>query len=92
MEVYQSDSCIERSQVEGREGIILSDDYDFAVMADGRDTGGSRSAVLIIKGYKSIILVNTMTTRLWDATKSYRLTSKVKRSFQDKLNKLLQSR
>ena len=58
---YQADSCIIRLRVEGRAEIILSADYDFAVMEDGRDTGGRRSSLLVVKVYKSSALVNTMT-------------------------------
>ena len=38
MAVYQDDSCIAGSQVEGRAEINLSADYDFDVMDIGSNT------------------------------------------------------
>ena len=79
-------------QVEGSADIILSSDSYFAMMADGGDTGGIRSALLVVKVYKYSTLENAMTTCIRDASKSYGSTSRVNRAFWDKLNKVLQYR
>ena len=66
---YQAYSCIVRRQVEGRADIIFLAGSYFSVIADGRNTGCSRSVSIFIRGYKSSNLVYTMTTCLMDAAK-----------------------